>query len=489
MNHHTINPVGQNNRSTPRAASAEDNQPQPTEACEQVSSVSEENRIKLQSCLALELAEAAYKLGYLYLQQYEIFQKHIDSEQPETPETILTLMNAAKAMPIQILKDKAYQAIALKQPLDLYFRLLALDNISCPMKRLQVGLKALKISPKHFTLEGYYKILQGLLPENWTTIAPSPEITIYPQSPTLICIPSCTEKSYDAILQDLRAKERDENQKTILRSAEIDPANPLSLNPLGTEALRNLELDPYTNQIELLSEEELEGVLKQLDNCYHNLSHNYIYSEAVSVFLDIAKGPYAHIDSVSSQVLSLLDNVQKDSRWVHEDILAQVPRIYSTLIKEGSFLPTIRLKILKTMAACQERTELAEYLLLDPSSPVVLELKIFESSTNETPIAVRYLECIELLQDDSKIDHLLETIYKLPVFNHIQQFYSLLLKLEHRETPKHLIQRTQNKETDPNCPESDAMLEAKHKALVSAQGWVDLGIQDFTNHGFRRPSL
>lgn len=437
----TINPSDKNNPSAPSADSAEVNQPQPTEACEQVHSVSEEDRVKVQSCLALELAKPLYILGHRYLQEYEIFQKRIDSEQPET---IATLMSGAEAIPVQILKDKAYQAIALKKHLNFYFRILALEKVSSPMKRLEVALEALKMSPKSCTLESYYAILQDLLPEEWK-------------------INAC--------------------------SLEIDPANPLSLNDLGAEALRDLDLNPHTHSIELLSEEELSLVSTNLDNCYHNLFKKDVYSEALSVFLDIAAGPYGRIDSVSNKILGLLRQIQQQSKFVPAGILEQVPQIYSSLIKNSSFLPIIRLEILKTMGACEERTKLAEYLLLDPSSPVVLELKIFKSSTIEMPIVTTYLECIKLLQDDCKIDHLLETIYKLPVFNHTTQFYLILLKLKHREIPNHLIQRTKNKETDPNCPESDAMLEGKHKALVTAQGWFDMGVRDLTNHGLRRPSL
>lgn len=430
MNHHTIHPVAQNNRSTPSESSTEVNQLQPTEAYEQVSSVSYEDRIKVQSCLDLISTDAAYKLGYCYLQQYAIFQKYISSEQPET---IDTLMTRAEAMPIQILKDKAYQAIALKKHLDFYFRVLALEKISSPINRLEIGLEVLKISPKRFTQESYYRILQDLLPEEW---------------------------------------------KTNECSLEIDPSNPLSLNDLGFEVLRDLDLNPYANQIELLSEEELQSVLTQLDNCYSNLFQKDVSSEALSVFLNIAANPYVSIDSVSNKVLNLLREIQKQSKFVPAGILEQVPQIYSSLIKEGPFLPIIRLEILKTMGESEAKEQLAEYLLLDPSSPVVLELNISKYLTNEGPIAISYLDCIALLKDNTIIDHLLETIYKLPIFNHTQQFYLLLLSLENSEMAKHLIQQTENKATDPNYPESRETIEGKYKALVSAKELWKLGIRN-----------
>lgn len=434
MNHHTIHPVAQNNRSTPSATSAQDNQLQPTEACEQVCPMSNEDRIKVQSCLALALTEASYKLGYFCLQQYAIFQRHINSEQPET---IDTLMSRAEAMPIRILKDKAYQAIALKEKLDFYFRVLALEKISDPINRLEIGLEALKVSRKSCTLEGYYRILQDLLPEEW---------------------------------------------KANGSSLEIDPSNPLSLNELGREALRGLDLDPHINQIQLLSEEELQSAFTQLDDCYSDLFKKDLYSGALSKFLTIATSPYVYIDSVSNKALNLLREIQKQSKFVPADILEKVPQIYSSLIKEGFFFPIVRLEILKTMGECEAKKQLAEYLLVDPSSPIMLELKIFKSSTIEMPIAITYLECIELLQDDSKRDHLLETIYQLPIFNHTTQFYLLLLRLTRSEIAKNLLQRTKHKETDPNYPESDAMIEGKYKALVTAKGWFEMGIRDLANN-------
>ncbi len=486
MNNHTINPVAQNNPSAPSAASAEANPPQPTEAYEQVFSVSDEDRIKVQSYLALALTEAPYNLGCRYLNEYKIFKKNIDSE---PPKTIATLMSEAEAMSVQIFKDKAYQAIALKKHLDFYFRFLALDKISNPMKRLEVAIEVLKMSPKSCTLDGYYRILQNYLPEEWRTIASSPEIKKSFERPTQRCIPSDTEESYQEQRKDFFAKKNAEEQKTMSRSEEINPANPLWLNALGFEALRDFELNPYANQIELLSEEELEAALTNLDCCYHSLLKKDLCSNALSVFLEIAKGPYGRIDNVSSKILGLLRQIQQQSEFVPASILTQAPQIYNTLIKEGSFFPIMRLEILKTMGTCEEGRKLAEYLLLDPSSPVVIDLELFKSSTIEMRIAVNYLECIKFLQDDSTIDYLLQTIYKLPVFNHTQQFYSLLLKLKNSEIAKRLIQRTKNKETDPNCPESDAILERKHKALVTAQTWLDMGVEDCTNHGLRLPSF
>jgi hypothetical protein len=433
MNHHTINPVAQNNPSTPSAASAEANQPQPTEACQQVYSVSDEDRIKAQSCLALARTQAAYMLGYRYLQEYAIFQKRIDSEQPET---IDRLMSRAEAMPIQILKDKAYQAIALKKHLNVYFRMLAIEKISSPMQRLEIALDMFKMSPSSCTQENYYAVLQDFLPEEWKANA-------------------C--------------------------SLEIDPANPLSLNDLGAEALRGLDLNSYTNQIEFLTEEELQFVLTQLDNCYLNLFKKDVSLDAVSSFLDIATGPYGHIPNLSNKVLDLLRKIHQQSQFVPTAILEKVPEIYSSLIKDSSFLPIVCLEILKTMRVCKERTALAEYLLTDPCSPVVLELRILQSSTIETPIATSYLECIRLLEDDLKIDQLLETIYQLPIFNHRIQFYLLLLGLERSEIAKTLIKRTENKETHPNYPESDEIIEGKYQALVTAKQWFKMGVQDFSN--------